>query len=125
MGKEEVIEMEKIFWTTKNGAVGTAHKNRKQEMVDFRPAAQITGDEKTITVYPPKGQVNGVESLKLEVTRIEKRVTKSEDLQVGLQRVEEVGFTVFEGLEVSATLRIYTEWYDKEAETANTVARIE
>jgi len=113
------------FWTTKDGVVGTAHRNREEKVVDFRPASRIAGDGKTIIVYPPKGQVNGVDPLKLEVVRIEKRVTKVEDLPAGQQRVEEVGFSSFEGVEISATLCRYAEWYDREAEVANRVANEE
>ncbi len=113
------------FWTTKGGIVGTAHENREGKVVDFRTASRIYGDGKTITVYPPKGQAEGVEPLKLEVTRIEKQVTQPEGLPAGQQEVKEVGYATFEGLEISIFLRRYAEWYDKAAEAADKLTRSE
>ncbi len=114
------------FWTTKDGAVGTAHRNREGKTVDFRPARSVSvkGEEKVITLYPPKGQGEAVKSLELKVTCLEKRVIEPENILVapehqGQHRIEEVVFASFEGLEISATFRKYAEWYDKEAEAAH------
>jgi hypothetical protein len=120
--------MIEIFWTKKNGTVGTAHSDREGKTVDFRPNRSITAEKEIITVHPPKGQEMGVEPLRLKVTRIEKRVIEPENAIVapkehGQHRIEEVVFASFEGVEVSATFRKYAEWYDKEAEAAHLASK--
>lgn len=68
------------FWTTKDGKIGTAHKNRNDEVVDFRPfeVASMYSDGE-ITLWPSKGQ--DIERLNLPVVEVSEWKKRSEDWQ--------------------------------------------
>lgn len=100
------------FWTVKDGQIGTAHRNRDGQVVDFRPcgnvsrhgpAAILVLPEKGVVVEPlvlpatireqgvlPEGHVRGSVSAKLhaqfEGVGVEVRISLELDLQTEIER---------------------------------------
>lgn len=111
--------MNKKFWVVQGGVVGTAHIDRDGRTVDFRPA-RVEVKNGFVVVRPPRGQ-NWLESVHLEPTRTEKRVTSldrdwSGEPKPGMKIMAEFFFAKFLGVEISVQGGSRSEWYDKEAE---------
>ncbi|MCK9379121.1 MAG: hypothetical protein M0P97_03170 [Candidatus Moranbacteria bacterium] len=111
-------------WTIKNGVIGTHHKNRAGEYVDFRPSEKIGVDnylrsdkknleEINIIVYPPKGQT--ISGVVVSVERIEK-ISSHRDNEKGTEWITYQFFAHFLGQEISAKVRGGIKFFDKEKE---------
>lgn len=101
------------FWTKQGNMVGTAHKNRNGELVDFRPLElsfekndrrrmrilrlEVTSSETSIIIEPPKGVE--IKPLRLTASLINREVIEDE---VCFARFRETWRAEFEGVEFSA-----------------------
>lgn len=91
------------IWITKNGVIGTAHKNRKGEVVDFRPFSRIDVDKKeeVLIIYSPKGQEEMIDPLRIEIINFDIKEAKnfSSDEKIIWQRKH--FYASYEGVEIS------------------------
>jgi hypothetical protein len=104
-----------IFFTTKDGVIGTAHKNRSGKIVDFRPATIMFnegGNKYSLLVLSQKGQ--NINPLKIEADRVEKVIKEKEDdgREIFVYRI----FGNFEGIEFFADSNWQSEPTDKNKE---------
>jgi len=122
-----MIEKKRKIWTTKKGVVGTAHYNRRNELVDFRPGTPTIKyllEEEHIAVIPPKGQEKVISFLLLDIDRFEKRLA-IECPNRGIDHPHRgqfwqkiVYFAIYKGAEVCAEKQPVSLWYDKKIEKA-------
>lgn len=108
----------KKIWTTKNGLLGTVHKNREGKMVDFRQCSSIalSMNKKWIVISPPKGQNGLVSPLELRPDRSYEVQDELDYPNKGQVWKKEIFCSYFEGVEISVAGPVFSCWYDKEAE---------
>lgn len=127
----------KKFWTTSTttsscAVIGTAHINRKGEVVDFRPTTerptQVWEGEKKISLPPPKGQEGLIKPLILPIEEWEE-VREAPPTQSGRVYVTSIPSSSFEGVRVALSQwesaqagNRRWEWASPEAEAAAKVA---
>ncbi|MFA6097015.1 MAG: hypothetical protein WC788_05300 [Candidatus Paceibacterota bacterium] len=120
------------FWTTgpvevdgkKEIVVGTAHRNREGKTVDFRPVSRIEAKEKMI-ISAPRGQEGMIEPLSLEYVRVEKILLHEDRYKPGEKYYKEIGYSIFEGVEISASIKEYFEWSNSDSKAAYEAAEKE
>jgi hypothetical protein len=113
----------KKFWLTVAGVVGTAHRNRKAEVVDFRPSTMSAGlnvrhdNTGALTLAPPKGVE--IEALVMQATCTSREIQKDE---VCFSSFKENWHAEFEGVSFSATREVVERKHTPEAEAVRAEA---
>lgn len=116
----------KLYWTARDGQIGTAHKNRDGKEVDFRPARWIQVFlNNSIRAEVPKGQEHAIDPLVITSERIEIKVVRKDYPHTGIQIEQDVFRVNFCGEDIIVEGRKRQEWYDLTAKAVSEAAHEE